>query len=53
MPDWHHNATTDFYTYLNEVKHAHPALDSDNPSFEVLSCTDSALVFKRALTRTA
>ena len=49
MPDWHHNATTDFYTYLNEVKHAHPALDSDNPSFEVLSCTDSALVFKRAL----
>ena len=48
MPDWHHNATTDFYTYLNEVKHAHPALDSDNPSFEVLSYTDSALVFKRA-----
>lgn len=49
MPDWRHNATTDFYTYLNEVKHAHPALSADNPSFEVVSCTDSELVFKRCL----
>ena len=49
MPDWHHNATTDFYTYLNKVKHAHPALSADNPSFEVVSCTDSGLVFKRSL----
>ena len=49
MPDWHHNATTDFYAYLNKVKHAHPALSADNPSFEVVSCTDSELVFKRCL----
>ncbi len=47
MPDWHHNATTDFYSYLNKVKHAHPALRADNPSFEVVFCTDSELVFRR------
>ncbi len=51
MPDWRHNATTDFYAYLNKVKHAHPALNSDNPDFEVISCTDSELVFKRSLDR--
>ncbi len=51
MPDWRHNATTDFYAYLNKVKHAHPALNSDNPDFEVIFCTDSELVFKRSLDR--
>ena len=47
MPDWHHNAATDFYTYLNALKHAHPALESGNPSFEIVSSTDSSLCFKR------
>ena len=47
MPDWHHNAATDFYSYLNALKHAHPALDSGNPGFEVVSVTDSSLRFKR------
>ena len=49
MPAWSHNATTDFYTYLNDLKHRHPALSADNPDFEVVSCTDSNLVFKRRL----
>jgi glycosidase len=47
MPDWHHNAVTDFYSYLNALKHSHPALDSGNPSFEVVSKTDTSLCFKR------
>ena len=47
MPDWHHNSVTDFYTYLNSVKHAHPALDSGNPGFEIVSSSDTSLVFKR------
>ncbi len=49
MPDWHHNATTDFYTYLNNIKHAHPALASDSTGFEILSCADSQFVFRRFL----
>ena len=47
MPDWHHNATTDFYSYLNTLKHTHSALDSGNPGFEVVSATDTSLCFKR------
>ena len=49
MPDWHHNAATDFYSYLNSVKKAHPALDSGNDGFEVVSKTDSSLTFRRFL----
>ena len=49
MPAWSHNATTDFYTYLNDLKHRHPALNADNSNFKVVSCTDSNLVFKRWL----
>ena len=48
MPDWHHNAATDFYSYLNAVKHAHPALDSGNPGFEIVSSTDTSLCFRRS-----
>ena len=47
MPDWHHNAVTDFYSYLNSVKHAHPALDSGNAAFELVSKTDSSICYKR------
>ena len=47
MPDWHHNAATDFYAGLNAVRHAHPALWSDNPDFELISKTDTSLCFKR------
>ena len=47
MPDWHHNAATDFYAGLNAVRHAHPALWSDNPNFELISKTDTSLCFKR------
>lgn len=47
MPDWHHNAVTDFYVGLNALKHAHPALDSDNAGLEILSLTDSSICFKR------
>ncbi|MBR5660331.1 MAG: glycoside hydrolase family 13 protein [Bacteroidales bacterium] len=49
MPDWHHNAVSDFYTYLNDLRHAHPALSSDNDGFEVVSKTDTSLTFKRFL----
>ena len=47
MPDWHYNAVSDFYTYLNALKHAHSALDSGNPGFEVVSATDTSLCYKR------
>ena len=47
MPEWNYNATTDFYAYLSALKHSHPALDSGNPGFEVVSKDDSMLVFKR------
>ena len=47
MPDWHHNAATDFYTYLNALRHAHPALSSDNADFKVVSSSDTSLVFSR------
>ena len=47
MPDWHYNAVSDFYTYLNALKHAHSALDSGNPGFEVISATDTSLCYKR------
>ena len=49
MPDWHHNATTDFYGYLARLKHSHKALRSDNPAIEIVSATDSDFVFKRFL----
>ncbi|MCR5133251.1 MAG: glycoside hydrolase family 13 protein [Bacteroidales bacterium] len=49
MPDWHHNATTDFYAYLTGLKHSHKALRSDNPAIEIISATDSDFVFKRFL----
>ncbi len=49
MPDWHHNATTDFYAYLAGLKHSHKALRSDNPAIEIISATDSDFVFKRFL----
>ena len=49
MPDWHHNAATDFYAYLNALKHSHPALGSGNPAFEVVSSSDSSLVYRRTL----
>ncbi len=49
MPDWHHNATTDFYEYLSKVKHAHQALNSDNSDFQILSLDDDCLVYKRSL----
>ena len=47
MPDWHHNAATDFYAGLNALRHAHPALWSDNSSFELVSKTDTSICFKR------
>ena len=49
MPDWHHNATTDFYAYLAGLKHSHKALRSDNPAIEIISATDSDFVFRRFL----
>ena len=48
MPDWHHNATTDFYQYLNDLRHSHPALGSDNSSFELVAKTDTSICFKRS-----
>ena len=48
MPDWHHNAATDFYAGLNALRHAHPALWSDNSDFQVLAATDSSICFKRS-----
>ena len=49
MPDWHHNATTDFYSYLSCLKHSHKALRSDNAAYEIISSSDSDFVFRRFL----
>ena len=47
MPDWHYNSVSDFYTYLASLKHSHPALDSGNGGFEIVSKTGNNLTFKR------
>ena len=49
MPDWHHNATTDFYSYLASLKHSHKALKSDNEAIEILAANDSVFAFNRFL----
>lgn len=45
-PTWVDNEWTDFYKYLAEFKHAHPALDSD-AAFEVIPSDSTTIVFKR------
>ena len=48
MPQGKDNHTTDFYRYLANLKHTHPALNPDGKgSFELLSSDDNTLVFKR------
>lgn len=49
MPDWNHNAATDFYENLATIKHAHKALSSNNAGFELVSKVDSNFVFRRFL----
>ena len=51
IPAWETNEYTDFYKYLTDLRHSHPALSAGDKggSFEVLSTQDSTLVFSRIL----
>jgi len=46
VPAWQENEFTEFYRKLIALRHAHPALRPDG-SFQVLSSSDSTLVFRR------
>ncbi len=46
VPAWQENEITEFYRKLIALRHAHPALRPDG-SFQVLSSSDSTLVFRR------
>ncbi len=50
-PAWQENEFTDFYRNLIAIRHAHPALRPGEcgGSFQVLSSSDSTLVFRRTL----
>ena len=49
VPAWQENEFTDFYRKLIALRHAHPALrpGERGGSFQVLSSSDSTLVFRR------
>lgn len=47
--EWKTNAWTDFYSYLAQTKHSHPALCSTEAEFEILSTEDNTLRFRRSL----
>ena len=49
MPRNIDNATTDFYRYLADLKHNHPALDAgEGGTYEILSTEDNTLTFCRS-----
>lgn len=47
--EWKTNAYTDFYRYLAQTKHSHPALCSTEAEFEILSTENNTIRFKRSL----
>lgn len=51
IPAWEENEYTDFYKVLIDLKHKNPALAAGDKggAFEVISTTDSTLVFSRTL----
>lgn len=48
VPAWKSNAVTDFYCYLSEIKHSHPALAAGVGECKILSTDDNTLVFRRS-----
>ena len=48
VPEWKENGYTDFYRYLTEIKHSHPALQAGNGSYSIVSADCSTLVFDRS-----
>ncbi|MBQ1936578.1 MAG: alpha-amylase, partial [Bacteroidales bacterium] len=47
--EWKTNSFTDFYRYLADTKHSHPALCSTEAEFEILSTADNTIIYKRSL----
>ena len=46
-PEWGESEWTDFYKQLAELKHTHPALDSD-AAFEIVPSDSATLVYRRS-----
>lgn len=49
IPAWKSNSYTDFYAYLADLKHSHPALASGKGDFELLSTENNSIKFRRSL----
>ncbi len=47
--EWKTNSFTDFYRYLADTRHSHPALCSTEAEFEILSTADNTIIYKRSL----
>lgn len=48
LPEYKTNQITDFYRYLTNLKHSHPALRSGEGDHELLSTSNNTLVFRRS-----
>lgn len=49
IPEWKTNSYTEFYRYLNSIRHSHPALDAGAGEYRLLSTEGNTLVFSRTL----
>lgn len=49
IPAWESNSFTEFYRYLNTVKHAHPALRAGEGEFKLVSSENNTFTFTRSL----
>lgn len=49
IPEWRTNSYTEFYRYLNSIRHSHPALDAGEGEYRLLSTEGNTIVFSRTL----
>ena len=49
IPEWKTNSYTEFYRYLNSIRHSHPALDAGAGEYRLLSTEGNTIVFSRTL----